>query len=295
MVANDATRTPQVLIGIRSDHADLIIADEVRRGPKDAPIAVHTALGWLLQGKMPATSDDGGTPTQMSSCLFTSASALDRLHEMVEQFWKVDFLGTKAEQRDAMRPKQDHQALAKLAQETRRFEVDGVWRYEVPFLWQDERPMQTSAPHAEAFLMAFRRGTPRELWLDRGTYFVGGRNEFADALSKMESQVAKQLADKGTAFKFITPSAPTHGGAWEREVKSVEAALYAGLKDHRVSEPVLRTLFVKVQGVLNSKPLTYISTDAQDPDLITPQMLLIWPRGPSPATCHPPPTQTARC
>ena len=131
----------------------------------------------------------------------------------------------------------------------------------------------------DAFLMAFRRftprrGTPRELWLDRGTNFVGGRNEIADALSKMDPQVAKQLADKGTAFKFITPSAPTHSGAWEREVKSAKAALYAGLKDHRVSEPVLHTLFVEVEGVLNSKPLTYVSTDAHDPDPITPQMLL---------------------
>ena len=57
-------------------------------------------------------------------------------------------------------------------------------------------------------------------------------------------------------------------------MKSVKAALYAGLKDHRVSEPVPRTLFVEVEGVLNSKPLTYVSTDAQDPDPITPQMLL---------------------
>ena len=72
--------------------------------------------------------------------------------------------------------------------------------------------MPTSTPHADAFHMAFRRGAPRELWLDRGTNFVGGRNEIADALSKMEPQVTKQLADKGTAFKFITPSAPTHGG-----------------------------------------------------------------------------------
>ena len=139
----------------------------------------------------------------------------------------------------------------------------------------------------DAFLMAFRRftprrGTPRELWLDQGTNFVGGRNEIADALSKMEPQVAKQLADKGTAFKFITPSAPTHGGAWEREVKSVKAALYAGLKDHRVSESVLRTLFVEVEGVLNSKPLTYVSTDAQDPAADAAD----WPCRPFPATRH---------
>ena len=103
MVANDATRTPQVLIG--SDHADLIIADEVQRGPEDAPIAVHTALRSLLQGKMPATSDDGGTQTQTSSCLFTSTSAFGKFNERVEQFWKVDSLGTKAEQQDAMRSK----------------------------------------------------------------------------------------------------------------------------------------------------------------------------------------------
>ena len=209
MVANDAARTPQVQIG--SDHADLIIADEVRRGPKDAPIAVHTALGWLLQGKMPATSDDGGKPTQTSSCLFTSTNAFDKLNDTVEQLWKVDALGTKAEQRDAMRSKQDHRALAKLDQETRRVEVDGVRRYELPFLWQGERPMPTSTPDADAFRMPFRRGTPRELWLDRGTNFVGGRNEIADALSKMEPQVAKQLADKGTAFKFITVPLPTVG------------------------------------------------------------------------------------
>ena len=106
MVAKDGTRTPQVLIG--SDNADLIIADEIQRGPKDAPIAVHTALGWLLEGHMPATSDDSGIPTQTSSYLFTSTGALDKLSETVEQLWKVDSLRTKAEQRDAMRSKQDH-------------------------------------------------------------------------------------------------------------------------------------------------------------------------------------------
>ena len=57
-------------------------------------------------------------------------------------------------------------------------------------------------------------------------------------------------------------------------MKSVKATLYARLKDHRVSDPVLRMLFVEVEGVLSSKLLTYVSTDAQDPDPIMAQMLL---------------------
>ena len=103
--------------------------------------------------------------------------------------------------------------------------MDGVQGYAVPFLCQDERPALTSTPHAVMFrLQSIERKLDRdpalaekycskmdqliderlvlkveegdELWLDPGTNFVGGRNEIADALSKMEPQVAKQLADK---------------------------------------------------------------------------------------------------
>lgn len=40
-------------------------------------------------------------------------------------------------------------------------------------------------------------------------------------------------------------------------------------------EPVLYTVLVEVEGILNAKPLGYVLTDAADPDPITPHVLLM--------------------
>ncbi|XP_038136832.1 uncharacterized protein LOC119780760 [Cyprinodon tularosa] len=85
----------------------------------------------------------------------------------------------------------------------------------------------------------------------------------------------EQLAEQRIRFQFNPPSAPHFGGTWEREVKSVKTALRVVLREQSVAEPVLRTLLIEVEGILNSKPLGYVSTDVSDPDPITPNMLLM--------------------
>lgn len=45
------------------------------------------------------------------------------------------------------------------------------------------------------------------------------------------------------------------------------------LKEQVVPEPVLRTLLIEVKGILNDKPLRYVSCDVADPDPVTPNML----------------------
>ncbi len=42
-----------------------------------------------------------------------------------------------------------------------------------------------------------------------------------------------------------------------------------------MTEEVLRTVFVEIEGILNSKPLGYTSSDVADPDPVTPNMLLM--------------------
>lgn len=42
-----------------------------------------------------------------------------------------------------------------------------------------------------------------------------------------------------------------------------------------VTEDVLYTVLVKEEGILNSKPVSYVSRDITDPDLITPNILNI--------------------
>ncbi len=42
-----------------------------------------------------------------------------------------------------------------------------------------------------------------------------------------------------------------------------------------LSEDMLHTILVEEEGIINSKPPGYISADVADPDLITPNMLLM--------------------
>ncbi|CAI5683933.1 unnamed protein product [Oreochromis niloticus] len=132
----------------------------------------------------------------------------------------------------------------------------------------------------DSFLMSLRRfiarrGKPFELLCDNGTNFVGGARELHEAFETMAPQLKERLAEQQIAFRFNPPSAPHFGGAWEREVRSVKTALKVVLKEQTVPETVLRTVLVEVEGIVNAKPLGYVSSDIADPDPITPNILLM--------------------
>lgn len=60
-----------------------------------------------------------------------------------------------------------------------------------------------------------------------------------------------------------------------REIWSLKAKLQATLGHQPVNEEVLRTLLVETEGILNSKPLGYTSSDIADQDPVTPNCLLM--------------------
>ncbi|KAL1251845.1 hypothetical protein QQF64_019641 [Cirrhinus molitorella] len=120
-----------------------------------------------------------------------------------------------------------------------------------------------------------RRGKPFELLSDNGTNFVGGDKEMRAAYDAMIPQLRDQLTEQQISFRFIPPGAPHFGGAWEREVKSVKQALKVVLKDQTVTETVLCTVLIEVEGILNAKPLGYVSSDVSDLDPVTPSILLM--------------------
>lgn len=130
----------------------------------------------------------------------------------------------------------------------------------------------------DAFLLALRRfiarhGRPKEIKSDCGTNFCGAERELREAFAALESQLKEQLADYQILFKFNSPNAPHFGGAWEREVRSIKAALQVAIGSQSVSEDVLSTVLVEVEGILNSKPLGYVSADIVDLDTITPNLM----------------------
>lgn len=133
---------------------------------------------------------------------------------------------------------------------------------------------------ADTFLMAFRRfvsrrGKPFELISDCGTNFKAGEAELKCAFEAMAPTLKRELAQSQVHFRFNPPSAPHFGGSWEREIKSIKSALNVALGNQTSSDAVLNTVLIEVEGILNSKPLGYLSSDIADPDPVTPNMLLM--------------------
>jgi len=83
------------------------------------------------------------------------------------------------------------------------------------------------------------------------------------------------MADRGIEWRFIPPSAPHMGGAWERLVKSIKVALRATLKERAPKDEVLITLLAEAAHSVNSRPLTHVSLDPDDQEALTPNHFLI--------------------
>ncbi|CAG7816385.1 unnamed protein product, partial [Allacma fusca] len=122
-----------------------------------------------------------------------------------------------------------------------------------------------------------RRGCPDKIWSDNGTNFHGADQELKRALKEMllKNELNQKFAAKGITWKFNPPASPHMGGAWERMVKSVKIALQASLREAVVKEDVLHTLFCEVEFIVNSRPLTHVSVDPEDPECLIPNHFLM--------------------
>ncbi|KAJ8012710.1 hypothetical protein DPEC_G00045710 [Dallia pectoralis] len=134
--------------------------------------------------------------------------------------------------------------------------------------------------NTNSFLMALRpfvarRGKPFELLSDRGTNFKGGERELREAFGTLHPDLQDQHASQQIKFSFNPPSAPHFGDCWEREIRSLKQGLQATHGSQSVTLVVLRTFLIEIEGILNSKPQGYSSSDIADPDTIAPNSLLM--------------------
>ena len=132
-----------------------------------------------------------------------------------------------------------------------------------------------------SFLMALRRfmarrGQPRKILSDNGTNFVGGERELREAVRGLDQdQITRELSPKNIDWHFITPAASHMGGAWERLVSSVKRTLKVVLGNQIVSDEVLYSALCEVEHVINSRPLTHVSSDPADLRALTPNHFLL--------------------
>lgn len=152
--------------------------------------------------------------------------------------------------------------------------------------------MVTRAVHLEAvtdltskaFIAAFRRFTSRrghcsDLYSDNGTNFVGADKQlkemFDSAKSELPDEIAQVLTLHSTKWHFIPPQAPNFGGLWEAGVRCAKSHLKKVIGDSTLTYEELSTVLTQVEACLNSRPLTVLSDNPDDPLPMTPGHFLI--------------------
>uniref|UniRef100_A0A5S6Q4U6 Integrase catalytic domain-containing protein n=1 Tax=Trichuris muris TaxID=70415 RepID=A0A5S6Q4U6_TRIMR len=134
---------------------------------------------------------------------------------------------------------------------------------------------------ADSFLSAFRRftarrGTPAECISDNGTNFVAGDKILREGIKRLNnSKVEEFMAAKGIRWHFIPPGAPNFGGSWERLIRCAKRAMATVFRGRSTNDEILQTVVVEVEGLLNGRPLTHVSSDVRDAEPLTPNHFLL--------------------
>ena len=153
-----------------------------------------------------------------------------------------------------------------------------------------------------SFINGFRRFTARRglidrLVLDNATNNKSGDREMSQEITKWnKSEIGRQLLRHSTTFMFNTPTASHQGGVFERVIRSCREHLRHVTGFQSLTEENLQTLVVEVELLVNSRPLTEVSSDPFDLAAITPNDLLILkPMDPlPPGVFEPDPTRLRR-
>ena len=130
---------------------------------------------------------------------------------------------------------------------------------------------------AHTFIRSFkrfssRRGLPALMISDNGKTFKAAARIIKRVLSN--PQVQKFFHGIGIEWRFNVPRAPWWGGLFERLVRSTKRCLRKVLGRSKFSYEELLTILAEIEMVLNSRPLTYVTTDDSDEPL-TPSHLLV--------------------
>lgn len=120
------------------------------------------------------------------------------------------------------------------------------------------------------------RGPSKQLCSDRGRNFIGASRELK--INTTNPELTSYLDKQGCTWTFNAPHSSHMGGCWERLIgvalRILEGILLRSDTNH-LTHKLLTTLMAEVMAILNTRPLTPVSTDPDNPTILIPAIILI--------------------
>ncbi|GFW47008.1 integrase catalytic domain-containing protein [Trichonephila clavipes] len=133
----------------------------------------------------------------------------------------------------------------------------------------------------ETFLLALRRfishrGLCSKILTDNAKTFKKSELELKNLLKIISDPTVKAFyASHKIYWQFIMERAPWWGGFYERLIRTVKLALRKTVGRATLFRDELETLLIEIEGVLNSRPLTYIFSEFDEPEPLTPSHMIL--------------------
>lgn len=133
---------------------------------------------------------------------------------------------------------------------------------------------------SESYILALkrfisRRAKPLEIFSDNGKNFVGAMNEFGKFLARCSDDISEYAVSQSISFKFIPVYSPHFGGLMEAGVKSSKYHLTRVIGNAHLTFEELTTVLTQIESILNSRPLSPMSSDPQDLLPLSPAHFLV--------------------
>ena len=87
--------------------------------------------------------------------------------------------------------------------------------------------------------------------------------------------ISNYMADNRVEWKFITPRAAWHGGMWERLIGLTKSTFKKVVGNTLLNPKDLETIVIQIEAKLNDRPLTYLSSNVEDFQPLTPPQLIL--------------------